>query len=490
MRLPRISRRKALVGLAVGVPTTLLARPTGHLALSAWRERGELPPVPEGYADDASRMSQVKVADVVRVTEAGAEAQIVAAIERARREKRALSVAGARHTMGGHTSVEDGIVLDMAGYRAVALDESRDVVKVGSGARWHDVIEKLHARGRSVWVMQSNSSFSVGGSISANAHGWQHDRPPIASTVERFRLVKADGRVVECSRTENEDLFSLVLGGYGLFGVILDVDLRVVENEMYSAERFDCRADAYPEVFAEHASRADVKMAYGRLSVHADRFLTDAQLTTFRRDPGREIPPLGYPEVPTLKRAIFRGQVGSDYGKRLRWDLERWFGGESGPSVSRNQILLEPVGMFVNRRPERTDVLHEYFVPPRAFAAFLAKARAAFAKHRHDLINVTIRNVDTDPDAFLRYATEPIFSLVMLFSMDRTPDADDAMKALTRDLVDAALAVGGRYYLPYRLHASREQLDEAYPQARDFFAEKAKHDPDRVFRNRFFDAYA
>ena len=86
----------------------------------------------------------------------------------------------------------------------------------------------LDKRGKSVAIMQSNNSFTVGGSISVNCHGWQYGKPPIASSVESIRMMLADGSIVDCSRTQNKELFSLALGGYGLFGVILDVDLRVV----------------------------------------------------------------------------------------------------------------------------------------------------------------------------------------------------------------------------------------------------------------------
>ena len=40
------------------------------------------------------------------------------------------------------------------------------VISVGGGARWSEIIPYLDARGLSVWVMQSNNDFTVGGSIS------------------------------------------------------------------------------------------------------------------------------------------------------------------------------------------------------------------------------------------------------------------------------------------------------------------------------------
>src|SRR5947209_1930914 len=118
--------------------------------------------------------------------------------------------------MGGHTIYPDGIVLNMLPLKKMALNEQGTLLHVQAGACWAEIIRYLNERGRSIAVMQSNNSFSIGGSVSVNCHGWQHNSPPIASTVESFRLLQADGTIVECSRQEQAELFSLVLGGYGL----------------------------------------------------------------------------------------------------------------------------------------------------------------------------------------------------------------------------------------------------------------------------------
>src|SRR5262249_2195603 len=156
--------------------------------------------------------------------------------------------------------------------------------------------------------------------------------------------------------------------------------------------------------------------------------------------------------------------------KRLRWQAEK----ELGPRLakefySRNQLLNEGVEVYQETSATRTDILHEYFIPPGRWEAFLERLRAIIPRHQGDLLNVTVRNVHPDNDSFLRYADQEVFALVLLFSQPRTPEADARMEAMTRELIDAAVVLGGRYYLPYRLHATREQLFQAYPQAREFF---------------------
>lgn len=67
----------------------------------------------------------------------------------------------------------------------------------------------------------------------------------------------------------------------------------------------------------------------------------------------------------------------------------------------------------------------------------------------------------------------------------RTTLSSKPVEARARELIDAALTWGGRYYLPYRPYASREEFERAYPLSGPFFQAKRRYDPDGLFRNRF-----
>jgi len=486
--------RIVIAGLVVLV-LVVFGRVSFHLARAAWRDGDVLHPAPAGYVDDASRMNLAPVSDAIDVPidSSVAEREIIALLARARSQGLKISIAGARHTMGGHTIYPGGIALNMESFHRFELDETGEILHAQSGARWDQIIPYLDQRGRSILIMQSNSSFTVGGSISANCHGWQPNRPPIASSVIGFRLMKADGTIVRCSREENTELFSLVLGGYGLFGVILDVDLRVCANERYRAERFEIASSDYAEIFQREAKgQPSVGMAYGRLCVAPDRFLQEAVFNVFRQAPcaAPDIPALSAPSMASLKRTIFRGSVGSDYGKQLRWDAEKLLSDHlTSEFFSRNQLLSDGVELYENRTAESTDILHEYFVPPESFNAFVDRMREIIPRFNADLLNVTVRHVLADQDSFLCYADREMLALVLLFNQQRTPEADKRMETMTQELIGAALEVGGRYYLPYRLHATVDQFDRAYPQGREFFELKRKYDPDELFQNEFYLKY-
>jgi FAD/FMN-containing dehydrogenase len=489
----RWRRIRAATTVAVVFIAVLIGRPVVHLTMAAWNDRDDRPATPPGFVDDASRMNETRVAEVWEIPKdtGDADRQLAALLKRAKQDGLKVSIAGARHSMGGHTISPDGIVVDMLPFHRMSLDEKTNILHVQTGARWSEIIPFLDRRGRSVSVMQSNNSFSVGGSISVNCHGWQHGKPPIASTVESFRLMKADGTIVRCSRKENRELFSLALGGYGLFGIILDVDLRVVPNERYRSEQFVVPINESLQTYDETLRRIpNATMVYARMNISRERFLQDVVLTVYVPDATGGIPPLAERRNRRLRRTVFRGSLGSDYGKRLRWFAEtRLQPLLAKRFVSRNQLLNEGVEVFQDRSDKTTDILHEYFVPRSGIAGFVEDLRRIVPARDGDLLNVTVRSVNRDDDTFLRYAEEHVFALVMLFSQERSADGDARMQAMTREMIEAVLSRGGRYYLPYRLHATPRQFHRAYPQARRFFQLKRKYDPDELFQNRFYLKY-
>lgn len=490
-------RRWAWAGVLIlaAVVVALLAPPLIHLVRTIARDRDEREPLAAGLADDASRLNATRIAEVwsIPADRAEAESQLAALLARARREGQGVSIAGARHSMGGHTICPEGIQIDMRPFNHIALDAAAGMLRVGAGAPWSDVIRHLDPRGWSVGVMQSNNSFSVGGSLSVNCHGWACGAPPIASTVQSFRLMLADGTIVTCSRQENPELFRLALGGYGLFGIILEVELRLVPNQRYRMERAIVPAHEFRPTLRDMIDATPpAAMAYGRLSIAPDRFLEEGIINVFYAAPAADgsIPPLHEAATNQLPRAVYRGSAGSEYGKSLRWQAEKAMDENlGGDFFARNQLLNSGVAIFENRTAATTDILHEYFIPPSNFEAFLERLRVIIPSSGCDLLNVTVRDVRQDHDTMLRYADRDMLALVMLFVQPRTPRGEAQMQALGQRLIDAALELEGRHYLPYRLHGDDEQFRRACPQADEFFDRKRGYDPGELFQNQFYHRY-
>ena len=74
-------------------------------------------------------------------------------------------------------------------------------------------------------------------------------------------------------------------------------------------------------------------------------------------------------------------------------------------------------------------------------------------------------------------------------AQEMTARGEADMARMTRELIDGVAAMGGAYYLPYRLHATQDQFLKNYPQAPDFVAQKRAIDPELRFRNALWDTY-
>ncbi|MBL9133556.1 MAG: FAD-binding oxidoreductase, partial [Verrucomicrobiaceae bacterium] len=357
-----------------------------------------------------------------------------------------------------------------------------------AGAKWNQIVPALQKEGLAVKIMQSNNDFTVGGSLSVNCHGWQQGLPPISSTVRSIRVVTAAGEVVECTRdNEQQELFRHVLGGYGLFGIITQAVLDVVDDEYYTIERIDVTPAEYLGKFADKTKDKAVGMAYGRINVAPICFLKSGTVNVLRRVSSTEPKTIPTGPLETLKRVVFRGAVGSSFGKQIR-EWGESLGGETAGGW-RSVIQSEPAAKFGSHETASSEILHEYFVPVGQLDEFLKLIRPHFKNHDVDLLNITVRDVQADTVTALPYAREHVFGLVMLFHLPLGAESDKKMEDFTRAMIGSALDAGGTYYLPYRLHAKKDQFKKAYPAAAAFFAKKEQLDPKGVFTNQFYEGY-
>ena len=392
---------------------------------------------------------------------------------------------GARHSMGKQSIGRGAIHIDLSRLKAIKMESG--LLHVQAGARWKEVLQFLAPLGLSVEVMQSNADFSIGGTLSVNAHGWQPDRPPVSSTVEKITLLNANGELLACSRSENKQVFKHALGGYGLFGIILEAWIRPVPNEILRSTHQIVTCENFNRQWNK-IKEGPIRLAFGRLSVAPETFFEQVLLTSYQTT--GEISKLPAEYEPTLKtslaRAIFRASLNSNRGKSFRQWMENLIGGEAGGIHSRANLLIEPVRIFTNNDKDKTDILVEIFVPQAKFPDFIYLAREIMRTQADSLLNVTIREISQDRDTALPYAKKDMFGLVMLFTIDRTEEAEKALLPSVSGLIDIALAQGGTFYLPYRNYANTKQLLQAYPELENFISSKKKADPKEIFASDFY----
>lgn len=443
--------------------------------------------ITETLIDDASGLNQSTHSGIIKLSPDLNKSIITLkeTLNRAQLKKQKMIPLGARHSMGKQAIGSGAIHIDLSHLNGMKM-EGR-LLRVQVGARWREVLQFLAPLGLSVEVMQSNADFSIGGTLSVNAHGWQPDRPPVSSSVEKFSLIDANGKVLLCSRTKNAELFKHALGGYGLMGIILEAWIRPVPNEILRSSHTIVEYQNFSKEWSR-MKEGPVRLALGRLSVAPGAFFNQVLLTSYQTTGKISSQPAEYKATSktSLARAIFRASLNSDRGKSFRQWMENLIGGEAGGIHPRANLLIEPVRIFTNNNTDKTDILVEIFIPQEKFVEFIPPARKLMSNQSDSLLNVTIREISLDSDTALPYAPKDMFGLVMLFTIERTKEAEEILQTKISKLIDLALGYGGTFYLPYRNYANSKQVKKAYPMLDNFISTKKKHDPNEIFASDFY----
>ncbi|HVE87307.1 MAG TPA: FAD-binding oxidoreductase [Myxococcales bacterium] len=459
------------------------------------------PPIKGTVADDVSLLNKTKVNRVVRPKTAE---DVAGALEYARAKGLKVSMAGARHSMGGQSLVENGVLLDMTSFNRMSLGDPAKgegkTLRVQTGAMWSDVQKFLDERGLSVDVMQTPNFFTVGGTLSVNAHGSNPNSGPFSSTVQSLRVMLPSGEVKQCSRTENPELFKSVIGGYGLFGVVLDVDIKVRDNEMYKFEHKKMDYKQFPEFYKREIEGNDqVGYLHALFDVSPGKgFLRDLAVYEYTKDPGYkgETPAIKDDWMRPVREAIgyagYRVATGGHLAKEMYWEaLDKVIPAVAPKHTSRNLLMNEAFDGFRNDvSKNQTQIFQEYFIPRENIDPFLDKAREILQRYDANIAMAALRGVKKDDTAMMGYANQKdCFGFVMALQHDISDKNNEKLAAMTRELVDVARQFGGRNYLPYQLAYTPEQLKATYPETDAFLEMKQKYDPSQMFSNKWFQKY-
>jgi FAD/FMN-containing dehydrogenase len=438
---------------------------------------------------DASRL---KSSIVGEIRSPKTVAEVIQAVRDARSTHRKISLSGIRHSMGGQALGSNTLHLDMTHMDSVRYNDSNQTVTVGPGATWRQIQTTLSQHGRAVRVMQDSNIFSVGGSLSVNAHGKDPRYGSLIESVNSLKLVTADGREIQCDRTQQQDLFSAVIGGYGILGIITEVNLSTTQNSSYVFSLISIQTHALLETLESLGKNPANRLLEAHLSVDSERFLTESLVYIYSE--ARSLPHLadelqGENSI-WLRKVVFQASRTSNLGKILRWELEKRLTPLVDPkTVSRNTAMAVPVRFLQNPDPQTTDLLQEYFIPTDQADAFLESYKKLIQKYNIDLLNVTIRKVAQDTNALVSYAQTDMYGFVVYYKVLRRSTEIQTIQAFTSELVEYLISIKARYYLCYGSYYTQSQLTTMYPEIRTLFALKTHYDPDTLFTNEWYEKY-
>lgn len=405
-----------------------------------------------------------------------------------------VAVGGGRYSMGGQIGVKRGLHLDMRRMnRLVWVRPEGRAVRVQAGMRWRDLQDVLDPLGLAVKIMQSYSNFTVGGSVAVNCHGRYVGLGPVGHSVRALQLVTADGVVLEVSPNQRPELFAAAIGGYGAVGVITEVELDVVPNVRIERRVQPVPLEGYADFFQQSVLSDPTAVLHNAdllppdfdapVSVTWHRVGHDTPLTERRR-----LVPRG--ESYALEQNAIFVMTELPGGARLRGKVVH-------PMLTRpaavkwlnHEASLDAAELEPRTRAVSTYVLQEFFIPGTGFVAF-ARGMASLLRRRDvEALNISIRHSPADRVSALPWARQEVFCFVLYYKQRTWSSAREHVARWTRELIDLALEHGGRYYLPYQLHATAAQFAHAYPEAERLRRLKAAVDPQGKFSNELWRRY-
>lgn len=449
--------------------------------------------------------SKLNPTEVAHVAAVDSETGLRTAIATARSSGKPVCIAGGRHAMGGQQFARGAVLLDTRPMRKIlTLDRERGIVEVEAGIQWPDLINGLLAMQASdpqPWgIIQKQTGadrLTLGGALGANIHGRGLTLRPVIGDVESFTLMDADGKVHNCSRTENRELFRLAIGGYGLFGVVTRVRLRLMRRT--KIERV-VKLVEVDELMAALGDRIAEGYLYGDC-----QFSTDATSDTYLR---RGVFSCYRPLPPDAPLPAEQKELGEAAWRELYYyshaDTRRAYdfytsyylstnGQRYWSDTSQLSVYIDDYHADLDRRlnaaRKGTEMITELYVPRPALPAFLAAVRADFRQHGVKLIYGTIRLIERDDESFLAWAREPWVCTVMNLHVDHSDELIAKSADDFRRLIDRAIEHGGSYFLTYHRWAKRAQVEACYPQMAEFLRHKRRLDPAELFQSEWYRHY-
>jgi FAD/FMN-containing dehydrogenase len=447
--------------------------------------------------DVHSRLNPVRVARIARPQ---STEEVSALLKQAAASGTPVSICGARHAMGGQQFGEGTILLDLRSLTDLGdIDRDRGLVEAGAGLVWPELIAGLHAAQQGVtplWTIRQKQTgaddLTLGGALAANIHGRGLRMTPIIGDVEAFTLVDARGGILRCSRSENPGLFRHAIGGYGCFGVITSVQLRLSPRRTVERRVEITTVDRLMTAFT---GRIGSGALYGDFQFSIDEsspdFLHRGVLATYhpveegiRKEPARELSAADWEELIHLAHTD-RAKVFEVYSGHYLAS----HGSHYGSDTHQLGVYLEDYHCGLDARldaPPATEMISELYVPRECLTAFMAEAAGLLRPAGIPVIYGTVRLIERDAESALPWAREDFACVIFNLHTEHHAEGIERSAAAFRGLIDLALSFGGSYFLTYHRWADRAQLEQAYPGFRDFLRAKERHDPEGRFQSEWW----
>jgi FAD/FMN-containing dehydrogenase len=161
------------------------------------------------------------------IVQAAGAADVIRALEFARSEELAVAVRGGGHSIPGHSSVDDGLVVDLSPMQGIHVDAHGRTARAQPGVTWSSFDHETQAFGLAT-TGGLVSSTGIAGLTLGGGIGWLMRKHGLsADNLLAADVVTAEGHLVRASADENPELLWGLRGGGGNFGVVTEFEYQL-----------------------------------------------------------------------------------------------------------------------------------------------------------------------------------------------------------------------------------------------------------------------
>lgn len=118
--------------------------------------------------------------------------------------------------------------------KIISFDEKNGILNCESGLSIKEILKFITPKGWFLPVVPGTRNVTIGGAIANDIHGKNHHKDgTFGNHVKSIKLLRSDGKILDCNRQENIHYFNSTIAGIGLTGLIVsaEIELKKIESE-------------------------------------------------------------------------------------------------------------------------------------------------------------------------------------------------------------------------------------------------------------------
>lgn len=406
------------------------------------------------------------VSAACRVVAPSDVAELRALVKQAAAEGLRITFRGAGRSYGDASLGTDGLVVDMTAFRRMLhWDPVSGIAEFEPGLTIEDLWRRTIEDGYWPPVVPGTMRPTLGGALGMNVHGKNAWRVgPIGEHVLEFDLLTSEGELLCCSREQNADVFHAAIGGMGLLGAFTRIRLQMKKVDSGLLQVTPLVGHNLNEVFdlfEANLATSDYLVCWvdclvpgrslGRGVLHAASYLHDVPDTPANRESfhvekqGLPTTIMGVPKsILWHFMAPFLTNIGTRFTNAVKFALDAWKGPKAYlQSHVAFAFLLDYVPNWRLAYGAGGFIQYQVFLPHASARSTLTEIlRLSQQRGLPPYLGVLKRH---RPDPFLMTHGLDGWSFAMDYKMTAANRA--AMLALTHELTEKVLEVGGRFYM-------------------------------------------